>query len=721
MTGVVPNSTYLREVRAHEDHARLESIIELSSDAIYDGTLDGTLTNWNPAAERLYGYAAAEVVGRHAALLLVPRDLTQETLGLVERIRQGERLTHYETERLHKDGRRLFISLSLAPVQDVGGAIVGVTAIARDITEHRQRDAALQRYKLLAAHTNDLVLFIGPDLRILDCNDAAVTAYGYARTDLLQLSIPDLRAPETESPTSAQMVQAASGGLVFETIHQRQDGTTLAVEVSSVTAGIGDQPMVLSIIRDISRRRAGEANLRHQALYDHAIAVGDEDRSPVALLLFDLDRFKEVNDTLGHRVGDVLLQQVGQRLQSAVRASDLVARLGGDEFAVLLPRTDAPTAAGIAADLAGVLEAPFIVEARPIRVDASIGIAVAPEQGQDADTLLRCADVAMYQAKRSGTGIGLYSVADDQYRPEHLALLGELRTAIDHGQLVLHYQPKLDLRNGELVGVEALVRWQHPKRGFLPPGEFIPLAEDTGLIYPLSRWVIETALEQQHVWRHEGIQVPVSVNVSRRSLHDPLFPGMVAESLTRWSVSPDALVLEITESSLMADPQRASETLKQVRALGVRISIDDFGTGYSSLASLKNLPVDELKIDQSFVRAMATDTSSRAIVQAIIDLADALNLRTVAEGVENRAAWDALESLFCEIVQGYFVSRPISAADLEVWIREQSSSWLAVPGNSRLKLVAPVNYNQRTRLAMRDSRGRNDMADGIVSVLERIN
>jgi diguanylate cyclase (GGDEF)-like protein/PAS domain S-box-containing protein len=449
---------------------------------------------------------------------------------------------------------------------------------------------------------------------------------------------------------------------------------------------------------DITERKQAESMLTRQALHDgltglpnrhllnerlHASLLSRApEASGPALLLLDLDRFKEVNDTLGHQVGDALLKQIGQRLQGAVQADDLVARLGGDEFAVLLPDTDASGALQVADMLGRVLQAPFMLDDQTIAADASIGIAVAPEHGQDADSLLRCADVAMYQAKRSGIGAAVYCAAEDRHRPDRLALLGELRHAIEHDELRLHYQPKLDLRNGVVVGVEALVRWQHPQRGFLPPGDFIPLAEQTGLMTPLSRRVLEAALKQHQAWLRVGLDIPVAVNLSRRTLHDPQLPEMVAQLLARWEVPPGALILEITESSLMADPARAAENLTQLRALGVRISIDDFGTGYSSLASLKNLPVDELKIDQSFVQAMATDASSRAIVRAIIDLADALKLRVVAEGVEDRATWDVLVGLGCDVAQGYFLSRPIAAMELEAWITDDSQSWLHVAEKS---------------------------------------
>jgi diguanylate cyclase (GGDEF)-like protein/PAS domain S-box-containing protein len=502
--------------------------------------------------------------------------------------------------------------------------------------------------------------------------------------------------------TAGDMMQAGAGDYLMKD-HLARLGPVVERELRAA-ADRADRKRETQQLAEVGARY--EASAIHRSTHDGLTDLPNrtllrarleealrEPTSSVALILLDLDRFKEVNDTLGHHVGDVLPQQIGQRLQRALHGTGLVARLGGDEFAVLLPSTEVTGAAQVAKEIVGVLQTSFILEYQPIAVEASLGIALAPEHAQDADTLLRCADVAMYQAKRSGMGVALYSATDDQHSPGRLALLAELRTAIDRDELLLHYQPKLDLRDGTLVGVEALVRWQHPQRGFLPPSEFIPLAERTGLIYPFSNWVLETAIKQLQAWKHKSIDIPVAVNLSRRTLHDVQLPEMVARLLTRWGVRPSALVLEITESSLMSDPLGAAENLSRLRALGVRISIDDFGTGYSSLASLKNLSVDELKIDQSFVTAMATDASSRAIVRAIIDLADALNLHVVAEGVEDRATWDVLAGLGCEVAQGYFLSRPIGAAGLEAWIAEDGPSWLAMAARSEVDDA----LQQRTR------------------------
>jgi diguanylate cyclase (GGDEF)-like protein/PAS domain S-box-containing protein len=450
---------------------------------------------------------------------------------------------------------------------------------------------------------------------------------------------------------------------------------------------------------DITERKQAEEALRHQALHDEltglsnrtllqdrlsqAILAGGRERTPVSLLLVDLDRFKEINDTFGHHYGDLLRQQIGPRLRGILHTTDTVARLGGDEFGILLPTADSESAVAVAQQLLRVLEAPFELDGERVEIGASIGIASCPVHGTDTATLLRQADVAMYVAKRGESGIVVYTAEQDHHSAERLALGGELRSAIEHDELLLHFQPKLDLRDGSLVGVEALVRWQHPQRGFLPPSDFIPLAEQTGLIYPLTRWVLEAALRQNQAWRALGLDIPVAVNLSRRSLQDPQLPEMVASLLARYDAQPSALVLEITESSLMTDPTHVSQNLAQLRALGVGMSIDDFGTGYSSLASLKNMPVDELKIDQSFVQAMATDASARAIVRAIIDLADALKLRVVAEGVEDRATWDVLAGLGCEVAQGYLISRPVAAGDLEAWTPDVGQVWLQVGGQSR--------------------------------------
>jgi diguanylate cyclase (GGDEF)-like protein len=393
-----------------------------------------------------------------------------------------------------------------------------------------------------------------------------------------------------------------------------------------------------------------------------------EESCPIALMVVDLDRFKEINDTFGHRAGDLLLQQIGPRFHTILRDADVLARLGGDEFAILLPRTDAEAAQHIAARLLGGFEQPFDLDGATVQLGCSLGIALYPDHGTDPETLLRHADMAMYLAKADRVGWATYSPERDRFSPDRVALVADLRRAIDHDELVLQYQPQVDVRSGAFVAVEALMRWHHPQRGLLAPNTFIPLAEQTQLIRPLTRWAIRAALRQSVAWQSTGLPVRVAVNLSAHDVQDSGLPEVVAELLATSGAVPEHLQLEITESSLLGDPGRAQANLARLRALGVRIAIDDFGIGYSSLSYLQQLSVDELKIDKSFVQRMAADEGARSIVRAIIDLADDLGLAVVAEGVEDRATWDVLAALGCDLAQGYYFSPALPATDLTAWV-----------------------------------------------------
>ncbi len=399
---------------------------------------------------------------------------------------------------------------------------------------------------------------------------------------------------------------------------------------------------------------------------EQAVARARRVGERVAVMIIDLDRFKEVNDTLGHHSGDVLLQEVAQRLTRAVRDSDTIARLGGDEFAVLLPDVrDQEAAASVAAVLGAAIADPIMLEGLSLDTEASIGIALYPDDGDDVSHLLQRADVAMYTAKSDHLGHAFYGPENDHYSPERLVLVGELRRAIEQDELVLHYQPKVDLESGGLIGVEVLVRWQHPSRGLLPPGDFIPLAEHTTLIKPLTLHVLNRALKQCKEWERQGRELNVAVNVSARNLLDPDFGDAVEACLELWQVPSSRLELEITESVLMTNPARALEVLRRFSDMGVTLSIDDFGTGYSSLEYLKQLPVNVLKIDRSFVMNMADQPADAMIVRSTIDLARNLGLRVVAEGIEDQFSYDLLRQLGCSTGQGFLMSRPVPSAEIE--------------------------------------------------------
>jgi diguanylate cyclase len=407
---------------------------------------------------------------------------------------------------------------------------------------------------------------------------------------------------------------------------------------------------------------------------EQALRSGRREQTTTGLLLIDLDRFKEVNDTLGHHYGDALLQQIGPRLSSALRDVDSVARLGGDEFAVLLPTVSGVDAAlAVAEKLRHALTAPFVVDDVALDVEASIGVVISGQHGQHAATLLQRADVAMYVAKEQNLGVFGYDPQADAHSPERLAVLGDLRRGLDRGELFLHYQPKVSLSTGEVVGAEALVRWSHPERGIVAPDDFIPLAEHTGLIGPLTLYVLDAALAQVRSWLDEGHRVPVAVNLSARNLLDQRLSDQIVELLATHRVRPDMLRLEVTESAIMTDPTRAQALLARLHKLGVAIAIDDFGAGYTSLAQLKTLPVTELKIDRSFVTTMDTDVANALIVRSVVDLGHNLGLTTIAEGVETQASMDTLTGYGCDIVQGYHLARPLAAADFLTWYEAHSA------------------------------------------------
>ncbi|HET6466559.1 MAG TPA: EAL domain-containing protein, partial [Nitrospiria bacterium] len=432
--------------------------------------------------------------------------------------------------------------------------------------------------------------------------------------------------------------------------------------VASMKAGANDYvikgnlkrllPAVDRELREAEVHKAhkqAEEMIQYMAYYDTLTALPNRNRlydrllntirtdagagKSFALLLMDLDQFKEINDTLGHHRGDLLLQQVGSRLQGALRPSDVVARLGGDEFAVMLPLSGSGDAVLVAQKVMKALEPPFMIEGLPVAVEASIGIALYPEHGANPDSLVQRADVAMYAAKQTGSGYVVYHTQYDRHSPRRLALIGELRQAIERDQLFLHYQPKIDLKTRRVIGVEALVRWKHPEYGFVPPDQFIEPAEQTGLIKPLTLWIFNTAKRQQSAWERAGINFLMSVNLSTRNLHDPRFPDQISEILEIAGGKPDRLELEITESAIMADPARALEAITRLRTTGIRFAIDDFGIGYSSLAYLKRLPVDAIKIDKSFVINMIENQNDAVIVRSTIDLAHNLGLKVIAEGI----------------------------------------------------------------------------------------
>ncbi len=463
-------------------------------------------------------------------------------------------------------------------------------------------------------------------------------------------------------------------------------------QVRTLMLGLGAATLLmgLAIAGFVSRRVTEQAkHLAEQAMYDpltglanrsllqdrleREIADATRNQGSFGVVLLDLDRFKAINDTLGHEVGDEVLREVGRRLVEAVRSNDTVARLGGDEYVILLHDLDETNVPTVAKKVLAVLDAPFHWQGQSIDLGGSLGIALYPTHCADPSSLIRCADIAMYVAKRSGVGYALYASDQQRVSRRDLSLKSELRQAIQSDQLMLYYQPQIDQRMGHVVGLEALLRWQHTQRGFLPPDQFIPLAEEAGLIGNLTHWVLNRALQEAAALAAAGYPLRMAVNLSARNLHDRDLPAHVSTLLAAHGVPPDRLTLEVTESAVMASPADGLAILRELDRMGVKLAIDDFGTGYSSLAYLKRLPVDELKIDKSFVIDMEQNDNDAVIVRSTIDLAHNLGLRVVAEGVEHRDIWDTLCVLGCDCSQGYFLGKPMAFDQLQAWLKE--SEW----------------------------------------------
>lgn len=407
--------------------------------------------------------------------------------------------------------------------------------------------------------------------------------------------------------------------------------------------------------------------LLHDRLRQSILAATRENKA-LSVLMIDLDHFKEVNDSLGHNTGDVLLQEVAHRLRAQLRGVDTVARVGGDEFAVLLPNTDGRGAVLVAQKLLHALEPACTIDGNVLEIGGSIGIASFPDHAHDTTLLMRCADVAMYSAKRERNGFAVYQSEDDKHTPTRLSLIGDLRRAIERGELELYYQPKVTLDTGITEGFEALARWRHPVHGFVPPDQFIPLAEQTGLIRPLSLWVLDAALAQCALLQRQHPAMTMAVNLSVRNLQDLDLPHQVFTLLDKWHVEPASLILEITESAVMAEAPHAEHALTALHEMGVQISIDDFGTGYSSLGHLRRFPIDEVKIDRSFIMDMIAHNDSGIIVRSVIDLAHKLGLKVTGEGVETEHVLALLRDLDCDRVQGYHFSRPMPAEEIAAWL-----------------------------------------------------
>ncbi len=603
----------------------------------------------------------------------------------------------------------------LGPVNRLRDAIARVGAGERDVVlplhwrdelgqvatvfRGMQEELVSTETRIRAVTENAFDAIITSDERgIIDSvNHAVEKMFGYQSCELLGRNVSVLMPEPYRSDHDRYIdhyVMTGKGRLInnrAEVTGLRKDGSTFPVELALSEMFISEQRFFVVVARDITESKQQTAALEYQALHDaltelpnrtllsdrirQSILMTQRNHQPFTLMLMDLDRFKDINDTLGHQYGDMVLQQVAKRVREVLRESDTIARLGGDEFAVLLPKTELEQARHIVNKLLRRVEEPIVIGDQTLHVGASVGITLYPQHGEDEVTLLQRADVAMYVAKRNHLGFAVYDPSTDQHSLRNLALLGELRGAIEHNDLVLYYQPKVNLENGKVYGVEALVRWKHAEHGTMYPDEFIPLAEQTGLITPLSLWVLESGLSQCKAHHSDKLPLDLAVNLSARNLHDARFPDKVMALINARGCDPGRLRLEITETAIMADPTRALDILHRLSGMGIRLSIDDFGTGYSSLAHLKQMPVDELKIDKSFVIGMVNDENDVVIVRSIIDLAHNIGIRVVAEGVETEETYNLLKEMGCDAVQGHYICGPLPVEALMKWMAR--SPWSA--------------------------------------------
>jgi len=650
---------------------------------------DGRVSFWNAAAEAIFGYAQAEVQGRDLCACIVPAACHAAFVAGLARFRiSGEgQMVGKTTELLarRKDGGEFPVEVSISAVRSAGRW--NAIAIVRDISDRKRAEEKLRQAQRAFDHTTEGIMVTDARVNLVAVNKAFTTITGYAESDALGKN-PRMLASGRQDANFYRNMWASirqTGVWSGEIWNRRRDGEVFPewLTISAVEDSDGRVSHYVGVFRDITSAKRSQEALDFLAHHDsltelpnrllcksrleHALQRARRKDAQLAVLFVDLDRFKSVNDSLGHPVGDELLRTVARYMAGRLRGDDTLARMGGDEFVILLEHeVSAHGIAAVARKIIDLFAMPVRVDHHELFITASVGISLYPADGEDADTLLRNADLAMYQAKAQGrNNFQFYAPTLTLAANERLQLDNALRRALDQGELRLAYQPQVDMSTGELVGVEALARWNHAEMGAVPPDRFIPVAEEIGLIAKLGQWALHEACCQVATWRREGLQVPhVAVNLSMRQLEDESLVSMVAEVLALNGLRPESLELELTESAIMRQTDQALAAMEGLRQLGVRLSVDDFGTGYSSLSYLKQLPLHRLKIDRSFVHDLTKDANDEAIARAIIRLGQSLGLEVVAEGVEteDRCSWLLREG--CRIGQGYFYGRALPPGEI---------------------------------------------------------
>ena len=676
----------------------LRALIAASPLAIYIYNPDGTIRLWNRAAERIFGWKAEEVVGRPNPI--VPPEKQEEYADLWSQVAEGETLAGMELVRWKKDGSPITISMSTAAMRDSSLRTIGIMSIAEDITSRKEIERSLreseERFRSIFEGAAAGMTTITIEGSYLQVNPAFSRFVGYSQQELTNgMRAADITHPDDREKT-AQFLEAARAGVRnafhYEKRFIHRDGRTLWSHVTTtwLQNRDGTSRYAVALMQDITERKLAAQQIEQLAYFDpltglpnrtlladrlkQLLARSRRDKHPTGLLSIDLDRFKGVNDAQGRSAGDQLLMEVAARLKTLVRASDTVARLGSDEFAVALSAADPEQAVTtMAQKIMGIFSDPFHIDGQEIFSTISMGIALYPMDGNDADSLMRSAGMAMTAAKEHGKNQYRFFSAEMNSRAvERMVLETSLRRALEREELFLHYQPQIQLQTGAISGAEALLRWQHPDQGLIPPARFIPLAEETGLILPIGEWVLRQACLQAKAWQEEGLPLlRVAVNLSAGQFRQSNLAETIEVILRETGLEANRLELELTESILMESTGETRTVLQRLKELGIFLTIDDFGTGYSSLSYLKNFPIHRLKIDKSFVQDITTDAGDAAIADAIIAMARSLGMSVLAEGVETREQMTFLEKRTCYEMQGFYFGRPEPAKDFQRRFREE--------------------------------------------------
>lgn len=686
----------LAEAKLAASEKLYRRVVTQVEDVIFEADAEARWTFLNPAWERITGFSVAESLGRHYLDFVHPDDHAKAIEAYARILESGHDLIHSEVRMLHKDGSYRLIAGSVRTMtadEAEGGVLLGTSGTLRDVTEKRRAEEQRRLAASVFDHAHDGIVITDAQERIMDVNDTFCRLTGYQREEVIGKTPRILRSGLQPPEFYAQMWQSLKerGHWQGEIWNRRKNGETYAelLTITAVRAISGEVSHYVGVFSDITQSKRHQQELEAAAYYDTltglpnrlllmdrlnaALTEARETDGRLAIACLDLDGFKSINDRMGNRAGDKVLKIVGRRLEESLRPGDAIARLGGDEFVLLLTKLDSLEA--LKAELQRVLatiSAPMRLGGETLEISASIGVTLYPTDGEDPDTLLRYADQAMYQAKEHGRNrFNLFDPEQGRRVKVHRDVRMQIEAALMRKELVLFYQPKVDMRTGSVLGAEALIRWNHPERGLLGPGAFLPHIENSDLIVTVGDWVLEEALRQMSEWHRQGLHMPVSVNVAPRQLQAPDFGGRLARLIDAHpELPPGILQLEVLESTALDDMQRIGEIIQECRALGVTVALDDFGTGYSTLTYLKRLPADQLKIDKSFVGDMLADPEARAIVEAVIGLADAFKRTVIAEGAETPEHCAMLMRMGCHVAQGYGIAKPMPADELPGWVED---------------------------------------------------